>query len=203
MIDSYRTVARPASARITRKKSRFLADAFPVSSLEEAEHELAGVRRRNHDASHHCFAYRLLTNDGPLNRSEDAGEPSGSAGLPILQRLEAADLLNVLVVVTRYFGGTKLGVGGLVRAYGDAAQEVLEVGDIVERRLRVEVSIDFPIEVNSGVMATIHRHQARVVEIGYDGTPHARVALPPSGIEPFHDAIVEATGDRARIEIEG
>ena len=202
MIDSYRTLARPASARITRKKSRFLADAFPVSSPKEVERELAGVRRRNHDATHHCFAYRLLLDGGPLSHSEDAGEPSGSAGLPIQQRIEGADLLNVLVVVTRYFGGTKLGVGGLVRAYGDAAQEALEAGDIVECELLVEVSIDFPIEVNSGVMATIHRHQARVVEIGYDAPPHARITLPPSGVEAFRDAIVEATGNRARIEVE-
>jgi len=202
MIDAFRTLARPASARIIRKKSRFLADAFPVSSLEEAERELAGVRRRNHEATHHCYAYRLLADGDPLSRSEDAGEPSGSAGPPILQRIEGADLLNVLIVVTRYFGGTKLGVGGLVRAYGDAAHEALEAGDIVERQLHVEVSIDFPIEVNSGVMATIHRHQARVVEIGYDGTPHARITLPPSGVEPFHDAIIEATGNRAHIEVE-
>jgi uncharacterized YigZ family protein len=201
MIDSYRTLAAPATARLTRKKSRFIADAFPVASPDDADRELATVRRRHHDASHHCYAYRLADDAGHISRSEDAGEPSGSAGSPILQQIEASELLNVLVVVTRYFGGTKLGIGGLVRAYGDAAREVLEAADIVERKLRVEVSIGFPIEVNSCVMATIHRHQADVQAIAYDECANARVSLPPSGVDRFCKAIIEATGNRARIEV--
>jgi len=201
MIDSYRTFSASATARITRKKSRFLADAIPVSSLAQADQELAAVRKQYHDASHHCYAYRMLDGSDILSHSDDAGEPSGSAGLPILQQIEAADLLNVLVVVTRYFGGTKLGVGGLVRAYGDAAQEVLDAANIVERRLSIEVSIEFPIEVNSGIMATIHRHRADVIEIGYETSGYARVGLPPSAVDSFCDAVVEATSNRARIEV--
>lgn len=200
MIDSYWTLAAPGTARITRKKSRFIANAVPVASASDAERALATMRKRHHDASHHCYAYRLLDDAGPTSHSEDAGEPSGSAGLPILQQIESAGLLNVLVVVSRYFGGTKLGIGGLVRAYGDAAHEVLEAAESVERRLRVDVSIDFPIEVNSCVMATIHRHQADVQEIAYSERVRTRVSLPPSGVDRFRKAIIAATGNRATIE---
>ena len=198
MTDAYRTIAAPATARIARKKSRFIAEAFPVTSIDNARDSLTAVRKRLHDASHHCSAYRLL--DG-TSHSEDAGEPSGSAGLPILQQIESSELLNVLVVVTRYFGGVKLGVGGLVRAYGDATREALAAAHIVERTLRVEVSIHFPIEVNSSVMATIHRHNAHVEEIAYTEHANVRVALPPSRVERFRDALIEATGNRARIEV--
>ena len=201
MIDSYWTLAAPATARIMRKKSRFIADAVPVASTNDADRELAMVRKRHHDASHHCYAYRLLDDAGSTSHSEDAGEPSGSAGLPILQQIESSRLLNILVVVSRYFGGTKLGIGGLVRAYGDAAREVLEAANPVERKLRVDVSIDFPIEVNSCVMAIIHRHQADVQEIAYDERVRARLSLPPSGVDGFCEAIIETTGNRARIEV--
>jgi uncharacterized YigZ family protein len=201
MIDAYRTLSRPSSSKLTRKRSRFLVDAVPVASVEDVETALAAVRKRTHDASHHCSAHRLLGEDGVVTGSDDDGEPSGSAGLPILQQIEAVDLLNVLVVVTRYFGGTKLGVGGLVRAYGDAAREALEDADVIVRELRVEVSIGFPIEVNSSVMATIHRHRAEVLEIGFEAEGRARVSLLPSGVDAFRSAIVEATGNRAAIEV--
>jgi len=201
MIDAYRTLAAPATRRITRKKSRFIATTIPVGSAEDTERELAVVRRAHHDASHHCYAYRLSGDNGPVEQSDDAGEPRGSAGLPILQQVEASGLLNVLVVVTRYFGGTKLGIGGLVRAYGDAARDVLAAAAVVERKLHVEVSLDFPIEVNSVVMATIHRHRADVQEIAYEKRAHARVSLPPSRVDGFCDAIVDATGNRAEVEV--
>ncbi len=200
MIDSYRTISAPATARITRKKSRFIGDAFPIASADEARNRVSTVRKRRHDASHHCFAYRLLGPDGPASYLEDAGEPSGSAGLPILQQIESSSLLNVLVVITRYFGGTKLGIGGLVRAYGDAARAALEATNVVEKMLRVVVSLRFPIEVNSNVMATIHRYKADVKDIAYDEHVSVHVSLPPSRVAGFRDALVEVTGNRTRVE---
>jgi uncharacterized YigZ family protein len=201
MIDAYRTLSAPTSSKLVRKRSRFLVDAVPVASLEDVETTLAAIRKRTHDASHHCSAYRLLEEDGIVAGSDDDGEPSGSAGLPILQQIEAADLLNVLLVITRYFGGTKLGVGGLVRAYGDATRVALENADTVVRERRVEVSIGFPIEVNSCVMATIHRHHAKVLEIAFEAEGRARISLPPSGVDAFCSGLVEATGDRTTIEV--
>ena len=99
MIDEFRTLRRPASARLTRKKSRFLAHAIPVDSEATANERLAEIRRRFHDASHHCSAWRLRGAPEPVSHSDDDGEPAGSAGLPILQGLESQDLLDVLSLI--------------------------------------------------------------------------------------------------------
>jgi len=201
MIDSYRTLAEPTKSRITRKKSRFLAFLYPVGSPDEVEAKIAEVRRAHHDAAHHCTAYRLVASPEPIAASDDAGEPSGSAGPPILHRLEEADLLNVLAVVIRYFGGTKLGVGGLIRAYGDATEAAVEGARIVVRRVTVGVLIRFPADVNSGVMAAIHRCGAKVQGVRFDESAEVRVRLAPSGVSAFRAAIREATGDRATTEV--
>jgi uncharacterized YigZ family protein len=203
MIDSYRTIAEPAKARITRKKSRFLAFLYPVGAPAEVETNIAEVRRAHHDASHHCTAYRLVASPEPIAASDDAGEPSGSAGRPILHQLEEAGLLNVLAVVVRYFGGTKLGIGGLIRAYAGATEAALDGARIVVRRMTVEVLIRFPTDVNSGVMATIHRCGAEVQRVRFDESAEVRVALPPSGVSAFCGAIREATGGRATAEVLG
>lgn len=201
MIDSYRALADPAKGRITRKKSRFLAFLYPVGSPDEVEAKIAEVRSAHHDAAHHCTAYRLVASPEPIAASDDAGEPSGSAGAAILHRLEEADLLNILAVVVRYFGGTKLGVGGLIRAYGDATEAALEAARIVVRRVTVGVLIRFPADVNSGVMATIHRCGAEVQGVRFDESAEVRVRLAPSGVSAFRTAIREATGDRATTEV--
>lgn len=201
MIDSYRTLAEPAKARITRKKSRFLALLYPIGSPDEATRKIAEIRRAYHDASHHCTAYRLVAPSGPVAASDDDGEPSRSAGPPILRRLEEAKLLNVLAVVVRYFGGVKLGVGGLIRAYADATEAALDAAQLVVRRMTVEVLIRFPADVNSGVMATIHRCGAAVRDVRFDESAEARVALPPSGASGFCAAIKEATAGRATVEV--
>jgi uncharacterized YigZ family protein len=201
MIDAYRTIEAPAHARISRKKSRFLAFVYPVASLEEIEFHRAELRRSYHNATHHCSAHRLLSKAEPIAASDDDGEPSGSAGPPILQQLEGADLLDVCAVVVRYYGGTKLGVGGLVRAYTDAVAAALEQAAIVEKQVEIEVRVTYPADVTSGVMATIHRHAARVTRIEYDTRATAIVGLPPSRVAPFLDAMREATGARATTEV--
>lgn len=201
MIDRYRTIDAPASARIRRTRSRFLAYVLPVESPDEIEDELAEIRSAHHDARHVCHAYRLLGDPEPIAALDDAGEPSGSAGLPIMQQLERDALLNVLAVVVRYFGGVKLGIGGLVRAYGDAVRAAIDQGSIVERALEIELGIAFSPDLTSAVMGTIHRLGARVVRIEYDAEARAIVGLPPSRISAFADALREATGDRAKMEV--
>ena len=201
MIDSYRTLAAPASARIARKKSRFLAFVHPADSPEDIEAAIASTRRLHHDASHHCTAYRLVASPEPIAAVDDAGEPSGSAGTPILRRLEEADLLNVLAVVVRYFGGTKLGVGGLIRAYADATEAALAEAQFVVCRVAIEVLIRFPADVNSGVMSAIHRCGADVLDVRFSESAEVRVALPPTAVTAFRAAIREATGARAETEV--
>ena len=201
MRDSFRTIAGPASARITRNRSRFLAFVQPVSTPDEVTEALAELRKTHHDATHVCSAYRLFGEIEIPSGSDDDGEPSGSAGDPILRRIEGADLENLLVAVVRYFGGVKLGVGGLIRAYADAAEEALKAAGTVTQTIETQVRIAFPPEVTSGVMGTIHRHSATVQHIEYDASGLARVSLPPSRVDAFLAALREATGAKAETSI--
>ncbi|MEA3238400.1 MAG: YigZ family protein [Candidatus Bipolaricaulota bacterium] len=200
MIDSYRTLYGEAQAKIVRKKSRFIAVCYHVSSPEEVSSLLEKTRHTYHDASHRCYAYRLLGKDTPIAYSSDAGEPAGSAGLPILQQIEKYDLYDVLVIVVRYFGGTKLGIGGLIHAYGDATAEALTAAKIVTKKQEIRLSVHFPPEISSRVMGLIHRHPARVEDVRYEKDAHILVALPVSCVERFTRELTEATGARAHWE---
>ncbi|UCF10210.1 MAG: YigZ family protein [Candidatus Bipolaricaulota bacterium] len=198
MIDSFLTVSAPAEARITRKRSRFRCLLVPVSSQVEAHAALDAVRRDKHAASHHCFASRVLEDGALCEHSDDAGEPRGSAGEPILRQLRSAQVVNVLAVVTRHYGGAKLGVGGLIRAYGDVVADALSEATITRRELRCELAVDVPTEAAGSVMAAIHRFDGRVLDSQYDRRARIVVSLVPSRVDGFTGALREATGDRAR-----
>ena len=200
MIDSYRTLDEKAQAKILRKKSRFISLCYHISSAEEVASLLEQTRHAYHDASHRCYAYRILGKNTPIAYSSDAGEPAGSAGLPILQQIEKHDLYNVLVIVVRYFGGTKLGIGGLIHAYGDATAEALAAAKIITKKQEIELFVRFPPEISSRVMGLIHRHPARVEDVKYDEEAQVIVALPPSSVERFTRELKEATGARANWE---
>jgi len=201
MIDSYLTLAKPATARVNRKKSRFLGFVFPIDSAERIEEKRAELRRTYRDATHHCWASRLLCDELVIESADDDGEPAGSSGPPILHHLSGADVVNVLAVVVRYYGGTKLGVGGLIRAYGDTAHEALAKAPVVRKRVTVHLQVSYPPEVTSGVMATLHRFDAQIERIEYDALATAVVGLPPSQVNRFRDAIREATGAQATMEV--
>lgn len=200
MIDSYLTLKEPVSKRITRKKSRFIGLLYPAASEKEIEEILGRVRRNYHDASHVCYAYRLMGESDPIVYTEDAGEPAGSAGGPIMQQVEAAKLYNVLAVVVRYFGGKKLGLGGLIRAYADVTKEALGEATIVEVKRHVKIEIRFPPELGSAVMGLIHRHTANVEKVTYDEVGHVRILLPPSLLSRFTTELKEASGARASLK---
>ncbi len=200
MIDSYRTVEGKSQAKITRKKSRFIALCYRVASPEEVDLLLEKARHTYHDASHRCYAYRLLGESMPIEYSSDAGEPAGSAGLPILQQIQKNDLYDVLVIVVRYFGGTKLGIGGLIHAYGDVAAEAIAAAKIVIKKQEIRLSLIFPPEISSAVMSLIHRHPARVEDVKYEKEARVLVVLPPSGVKRFTRELTEATGARAHWE---
>jgi len=198
MIDSYYSVGGPASAQIKRKRSRFIALVYPIDVEQDVGEILAQIDRRYHDASHRCYAYRLLSETESIVRTNDAGEPAGSAGGPILRQVEAANLHNVLVVVARYFGGKKLGLGGLIRAYAGATKEVLSVAQIVEKHCEVKGEISFPPELGSAVMALIHRFSARVDQVEYDELGRVLVGLLPSQLSAFVGALRETSGAKAK-----
>lgn len=155
MEDSYFTLQHPGEGLYKEKGSKFIAMAWPVTTEEQVEQFLAEARKKYYDSRHVCYAWRL-GREGKRFRANDDGEPSHSAGDPILNEMKSQELSDVLVAVVRYFGGTKLGVGGLIRAYGTAAQEALEDGEREEVVLREEVEIRFPYEKTSDVNRVLH-----------------------------------------------
>lgn len=130
--DTYRSIARRSEGLFKDNGSRFIAMAYPVETEEEVKEIVSSIRKEYHDARHHCYAYRLGL-DGELFRANDDGEPSGSAGRPILGQIDSLALSDVLVVVVRYFGGIKLGIPGLIRAYKTSTSDALHNNEIVEK----------------------------------------------------------------------
>ena len=130
-MEQFKTIMQDAQAEIEEKKSRFIANVYYIEKTEEAEEHLKHIRKKYFNARHNCFAYRILEENGVKEKQSDDGEPSGTAGAPMLNILQKNNLYNVLVVVTRYFGGTLLGTGGLVRAYSDATIKSLENAKVI------------------------------------------------------------------------
>lgn len=133
MLTQYRTVSGNGEALVVEKKSKFIASVYPVKTVEEAEAILVQLRKKYYDARHNCFAYQIGERN-EFQKASDDGEPQGTAGKPILEVLKNEEIKDTLICVTRYFGGTLLGTGGLVRAYGKAAKEGLLDAGIIERR---------------------------------------------------------------------
>jgi uncharacterized YigZ family protein len=195
MADTFRTLSRPARIRLKVADSRFLADAVRVRSVKKAKQQIDAVRQREHKATHHCTAYRI----GPAGdtfRHDDDGEPSGTAGPPILRQIEARDLTDTLVVVTRYFGGTKLGTGGLVRAYGDAAAGVLDAASVVERIERVTVRLRFAYDDTAPARQVLGRFDTQILDERYGAATELLVGVRRSEGSAFIDAFTNALGGR-------
>jgi len=159
--DSYRSVSSESRGVFRDKASRFISIAMPVGSEEEVKQELMKIRKAYHDANHHCYAYKLGPEDQAY-RFNDDGEPSGSAGRPIYGQILSSGLSDVLVVVIRYFGGTKLGVPGLINAYKTAAREALAGATIIEKVVRVPFTVICSYEVMNDVMRILKEEQARI-----------------------------------------
>jgi uncharacterized YigZ family protein len=198
MSSRYQTIAASARVEIEKvKASRFLADALPLADERELESALKRVRKEFHDARHHCWAYRL--GPGGLRfRSSDDGEPGGSAGKPILQQIEARALSDVLVVVTRWFGGTKLGVGGLVRAYGAAAAAVLDRAPRREVVLTQRIEIAFPYECTAVVQGLLSASGLAAAAARYDEQAALEVEMPLDQLDAFERELCERSASRAR-----
>lgn len=165
--DSYLTIESDAEAIFKEKSSKFLCYAFHVESEEEIAAHLEILRKRYYDATHHCYAWRL----GPFGerfRANDDGEPSSTAGKPILGQLLSREITNCLIVVVRYFGGTKLGVPGLIAAYKESAAAVLDEAKVIERTVDTTVKVDFSYVVMNDVMRIIKDEQPTIVEQIFD-----------------------------------
>lgn len=160
---SYNTIAQPGTAEYKDRGSRFLGFALPVADLPGCKTKLQEIKKEHGRATHHCFAYRLGT-EGLLFRSSDAGEPSGTAGKPILGQIDRLGVTDVLVVVVRYFGGTLLGIPGLTEAYRTAAALALQTTPIITRQRARRYRVCFDYMATDAVLKVIRQHQGTVQE---------------------------------------
>ena len=157
--DNYKTIRSSSEGIYKEKGSKFLSFAFPVGSQEEIKPLIEGIRKEYHDARHHCYAY-MIGRDRLIWRINDDGEPSGTAGRPILGQINSFGLTNILIVVSRYFGGTLLGVSGLINAYKTAAANAIRNSEIIERTLHEYYKIDFPYISMNDVMKILKEENA-------------------------------------------
>lgn len=167
MDDTYKTIAGCSEAVFTEKRSKFIAIAFPVRTVAEVKSRLEEYQKRYYDARHVCYAYML----GPERkefRANDNGEPSGTAGKPILGQINSKELTDVLVIVVRYFGGIKLGTSGLIMAYRTAAAMALDEAAIVEKTVDEEITVIFEYPFMNDVMRIVKEECPDIVEQSYD-----------------------------------
>lgn len=152
----YNTIEKPAFAEYKDRGSRFLAFANPIQSVDDFKKQLKAIKEEHPKAAHHCFAYRIGTDSNNF-RSSDDGEPAGSAGKPILGQLDSKDLTNTAVIVVRYFGGTLLGVPGLINAYKTATSLALQLTPIIEKPVLATYNLEFDYTLMNDVMMVVKR----------------------------------------------
>lgn len=165
--DTYLTIEQPAEALFKDKGSKFIGLAYPVQNEQQVKEILQGLKKEHHTANHHCYAYRLGA-DKLTFRANDDGEPSNTAGKPILGQIQSNDLTDILIVVVRYFGGTLLGVSGLIHAYKTSAAEAIRVSKIIEKQILFSYTIHFPFEQLNDVMKILKQSEAKITAQEFD-----------------------------------
>ncbi|CAL9634754.1 IMPACT family member YigZ [Streptomyces sp. enrichment culture] len=202
MPDEYRTVARAGVHETEINRSRFRCALAPVATEREAQEFVAAVRKEHADATHNCWAY-VVGADASVQRASDDGEPGGTAGLPMLQMLLRRDMRYVAAVVTRYYGGVKLGAGGLIRAYGGVVGEALDaVGSVTRRRFRLAVvTVDHQ---RAGKLQNELRATGREVrDVRYGEAVTIGIGLPEADVPAFRAWLADVTAGTAGFELGG
>lgn len=198
--DSYKTVYIGGSGEIVEKKSRFIATIIPISSEEEAISFIEATKKKYWDARHNCSAY-VLGENHEIQRCSDDGEPSKTAGRPMLDVLLLEDIHNVCVVVTRYFGGVLLGTGGLVRAYQGATKEGLDHCTIIEKCFGKKLKVTTDYNGIGKLQYIVGQMNLTMMDTEYTDIVIATVLLPPSEENSFTKKVTEATSAHAKIEV--
>lgn len=199
MLDKYTTIEENVNGEIVEKKSKFIANIFPVDSEESAMKILEEVRKLHRDARHNVFVYRIANGS---ERASDDGEPSGTAGVPILDILRGMKLQNILVIVTRYFGGILLGTGGLVRAYTDSTKEALKKAKIKEKVLKIEYKVEIPYSYYDKISHFCRTNNYQIVDSTYSDMVNIFVVVEKDRAINFERNITENSDRNAVIMIE-
>lgn len=165
--DTYLTIQKPADIIYKDKGSKFITYAYPVTNEKQIKEILVELKKEHHTANHHCYAYRLGA-DKQNFRANDDGEPNNTAGKPILGQIQSSDLTDVLIVVVRYFGGTLLGVSGLINAYKTSAHEVIKACTIIEKQIMFSYLVSFSFEQMNDVMKVLKQTDAKIISQQFD-----------------------------------
>lgn len=193
MEDIYRTIEKPSEGLFKDKGSRFISYAFNVNSEEEVKDIVLSIKKEHHSAQHHCYAWRL-GKINPVFRVNDDGEPSSTAGKPILGQLQSFELTNILIVVVRYFGGTLLGVSGLINAYRNAALDAINNAQIVERLIEKSFLIEFEYSVMNDVMKIFKDEKLPQVDPQYDLNCKVKTSVRLSESERIEKSFLKIEG---------
>ena len=166
--NEYLSIKESKTAKLKEKGSIFIAQAFPVSSEEEAKINIDEVKKEFFDATHHCFAFRIGKDESEVFRYSDSGEPRGTAGKPILTAIQSRNLTDVLVVVTRYFGGVKLGTGGLSRAYHESSLKVLNECEIIKKIKKAQIDLRVPLNFYGNVCKVLSKYNCDITKTDFE-----------------------------------
>ncbi|MFL1381706.1 MULTISPECIES: YigZ family protein [unclassified Nocardiopsis] len=197
-----RTIRSDGEHELEIKRSRFLCALARVAD-EEAAREFIARRRKEHwNATHNCTAY-VLGEDGGVQRSSDDGEPAGTAGVPMLEVLRHRGMTDTVAVVTRYYGGVKLGAGGLIRAYGNAVSAAIDAVGVLERRRLLVVDVFADYVIGGRLESDLRDSRFHVRGVDYGGRVRVEVALPEAELSEFEVLLAELTGGRAELEVRG
>ncbi|MEO1516549.1 MAG: YigZ family protein [Bacteroidota bacterium] len=196
--DQYQTIERSSTGEYKDRGSKFMAYAYPAATEQDWQAALEEVRKLHPKARHHCYAFRLGL-DGNSFRANDDGEPSGSAGRPILGQIDSFGLTNVIIIVIRYFGGTKLGVPGLIAAYKGSARQALEQAQIVQKSIQKIYRFDFPYSLMSDVMNAVKKFDASILQQEFTEAGMLQVAFPRATAE---DEILKIKAHIAKLSVE-
>lgn len=197
--DLYYIPASSLETKIKVKGSMFIAGLIPVKSKRDAEQAYNNIKKKYYNATHNCFAYRIDSNNF---RYSDDGEPNGTAGKPILQMIDSRNLSEVLCVVTRYFGGTKLGTGGLIRAYSYAAKEALDKCKIQKKIRSKKVQIIFNYNHENSVRKLLNKYSGILESSDYADHIKMNILIPESKSKNFKDDLIELSNNMIKIEIQ-
>lgn len=187
-LDTYKTIAALAEGIYTEKRSKFIAMALPVRTLEEIKEHLEKYQKQYYDARHVCYAY-MLGHERKDFRANDNGEPSGTAGKPILGQINSNELTDILIVVVRYFGGIKLGTSGLIQAYKAAAAEAIAAATVVEKTVDDEVEVAFEYPLMNDVMRIVKEEEPQIVSQSYDMDCLMRLRIRRSLMPRLHERL--------------
>lgn len=179
----YKTIEKNISAELIEKKSKFIANIFYIESKEEAEEIIKNTNKKYHDARHNCYAYRVFNNEEIIEKSSDDGEPSGTAGAPMLTIISKNNLINILVIVTRYFGGILLGTGGLVKAYSDVTKKALENAKVTNIEEGYIYEIDTKYSDLENLKYFIKNNEIKIQKEEYFEHVYLEVFVPKNKIE--------------------